>query len=211
MVYIASGRASGADREAAVSARMAHAGGTVEALREVGAVSPAEASEWFSRLMQAAQGDGVPPESGARPSVDDSPVPAFSGENFRRLSPGPLEERTDHSLAFRALTLEDYGEECVVQFVVRHRPEPGDLTGTQSARHRSPPTFDQIARSIRERISLLDDHGTKYRRADLTAFADGLTVHARQHFVPGPPPAARRLTFTAGHVTFVFETSDDRR
>jgi hypothetical protein len=102
------------ERPDVVSSALASAGGVLEALRGVGLLSDAEASEWHARFWEAITGERLPElpavaDEDALPSVMDTatavavpvpgveatapPIAAFQAIGFRRLIAGPDEER----------------------------------------------------------------------------------------------------------------------
>jgi hypothetical protein len=199
-------RAPGSGRTAAVKGRIAHAGGTVEALREVGAISAAEASEWFSVLVNTARVDQSPREVSWEPPLATSSVEAtstlsspitaeqtafFSGDGFCRLLPGPLTEKRKDHLILRVVALEEYDNECLVHWYVREVSVSPDRRPGRSGL-----TIDELSAQRRRDVSLTDDVATVYALGTFTAFADGHTLHGRQHFTPAPPSTASRVTFT---------------
>jgi hypothetical protein len=225
------------DRPDVVSSALASAGGALEALRGVGLISDAEASEWNARFWEAITGERLPElpavaDEDALPSVTDMatavavpvpgaeaaapPIPAFQAIGFRRLIPGPDEERAHGPGVLRIVALLVFEDGVEVDWLFSFPPDAdlfaperdavaGDLAALPPQEQADRLRYrDHLLRyrAVPYDFALSDDVGTAYQPHGGGAGGGPVTIHGHQGFTPTLPAEATRVYIDAGEAKF---------
>lgn len=227
----------GGERPDVVSSTLAHAGGALEALRGLGLISHEEMIEWNARFWEAITGEPLPSAPtqeevvGSATSVSQAtavavpvpgvevpppPTPRFQSIGFRRLIPGPDEERALGPGVLRVLALVVYEDGVEVDWLLSLPPD-SDLFAAERnavAGELDALPADEQARRLQDRdvhlrwavmprdFALSDDVGTVYERQGGGAHGGFVSVRGQQGFAPTLPPQATRVGVDADGVSF---------
>jgi hypothetical protein len=223
-----------------IRSTIAHAGGALEALRGVGLVSDEEFAEWNARFWEAATGEPPPspPEHMPPPSKGDGedaaatsvavamaapigdapplPRPRFQEVGFRRLIPGPDEEKVFGPGRVRILALVVFDDGVDVEWLFSLARDQ-DLFATEReavAKDLDALPAEEQARRLEDRdrhlrwhaapreLGLSDDVGTAYQMQGGGAHGGFVTLRGHQGFAPTIPPEATEMYVDADHARF---------
>jgi hypothetical protein len=229
------------ERPDVVSSALASAGGGLEALRGVGLISHEELTEWNMRFWEAITGEPSPTlpaheeetESATSTSqtasavaiavpipgveVQPLPTPRFQSVGFRRLIPGPDEQKPLGSGVLRILALVAYEDGVEVDWLFSLPPDADTFAAERDAvagELAALPLNEQVRRlQDRDRhlrwaatphdFVLSDDVATVYERQGGGAHGSGLvTVRGQQGFAPTLPAEATHVYVDADGLRF---------
>ena len=227
------------ERPDVVSSALASAGGALEALRGVGLISYDEFSEWFARFWEAITGEPLPEMPAQQellrtpPSVSQTvtavpvpavavpvpgieipppPTPRFQSLGFRRLIPGPDEEKAFGRGTLRILALVEYEDGVEVDWLFSLSPNADSFAADRdvvAGELDALPAEEQVRRlQDRDRhlrwaaaphdFKLSDDVGTVYEPQGGGAHGGLVTIRGQQGFAPALPAEATRADIDVG-------------
>jgi hypothetical protein len=226
----------GRERPDVVKGALASAGGALEALRELGLISAEELQEWNARFWNAISDEQLPSVPTRTAETESSvsetvtavavpvpgvevplpPTPRFQSIGFRRLIPGPGEEKAFGPGLLRILALVVYDDGIEVDWLFSLPPNADTFAAERDAvageLDALPP--DEQVRRLRDRdrhlrwgatphdFALSDDVGTVYEMQGGGAHGGFVTIRGQQGFAPTLPTEAKQVDVDVDGVRF---------